>query len=532
MNKSARVLFFSLALPLLTQCLESEDSKYVSTFEFNDKKHAEQVVSNISVSCENLNHCQESSGGLLFVETQQAFYGNYYTGGVCSQTLIGPNRILTNRHCLPGNALSKGASCDNITVFFPATRNKHPEKIKCKSVVDLSAKYTASEAHHPDWAILELVSSSNRTPVPVDASGIPHDSETTAYPVYYQRSDIQSGTSSTLFTITGKIKKRTCTSKMNTALSQYYIHPENPIFISVCDGEIVHGNSGSGLYGKNGLLGAISMAVDNNAGVETFGKKVLLQNHVAGGSNAHCMSSFNQQPRESCEFNDKDNVRLVVGGMMSFLLAQDASDSEKQKYESMLNDEQKVQWEEHNVEFSTTIYNPEATGEFADILTGTVTESILSRERQFRLPKTPRCIHEDQKAAGDFTFFLPTYYSKYSDVEMQKSALYKSPLNAVRLAFTARYDATQNVFKARLLRVNQKSRMDFNTLMDKISDELWKCYPSQFSFDCNELKKAEAEQAELFESANSDLGARYFNEYFIDGNRAGANEINIPVCED
>ncbi len=528
-----RLLFLSLALPLLTQCLEAEKPKHVYRFDFDNEQQAKQVLSSLSVTCESPGSCPEASGGLFYLETTKYSYSTSYSGGTCSQTLIAPNKILTNRHCLPANALVKGAACSNVTAFFPPTLNKPAEKIVCKSVLDLSAAYTASDSIHPDWAVLELVSDSTRTPVATNTDGIPQDTVISAFPVYYSRTFIQSNGNSATFSITGKIRKISCTSKMNSAYSTYYVHAQNPLVSLVCDTEVIHGNSGTGILSADQrLMGAISMAVkDSTESVSFMGETRSLDNKYAGGTNAHCIKSLNQQPSEACAFDDRNEQQSTIGDWFTLIYAKQVQTPEQETYDKFLAESSQIQWEDFNIDFINSIYKAEKFEEVAKVMSFVVTESVVQHDLRLRFPKTPRCISMAMRASSPFVFYMPGFYSNYMDYDFLPSTLLVVPLKPSRLSFTARFDQRSNVFKARLQRLDADKRDEFLHLSAKIVDEMGSCLYAKYSFSCTAFFDAGHKLDVLLNPSATD-SSLYFNEDFIDGNTAGGNEVSIPVCED
>lgn len=527
-----RFLFFCLALPLLTKCIEAEKPKHVYRFDFDNEQQAQQVLSSLSVNCETPGSCPEASGGLFFIETTKSYYSTSYNGGTCSQTLIAPNKVLTNRHCLPANALSRGAACANVTVFFPATLNKPVEKIVCKSVLDLSASYTATDSMHPDWAVLELVSDSTRNPVSTNTDGIPKDTVVNAFPVYYSRTSIQNNGNSATFSITGKIRKISCTSKMNSAYSTYYVHAQNPLVSLVCDTEVIHGNSGTGILSADQrLMGAISMAVKKNESVGFMGESLSLDNKYAGGTNAHCITNLNQQASPACAFDDKNERQSTMGDWFAMIYAKQVQTPEQEKYESLLAEATQVQWEDFNINFINSIYQAEDLDDVAQVMSLSVTETVVQHDLRNRFPKTPRCISVALRTSGPFVFYMPGFYSNYIDYKMLPSTLIVAPLKPSRLSFSTRFDQGSNVFKARLQRLDAGKRDELLQLNEKIYDEMGDCLYAKYSFYCTAFFNAGQKLDQLLDPNSTD-SSLYFNEDFIDGNTAGGNEVSIPVCED
>lgn len=112
------ILKFSILaflLLVLTNCsLDDGYSDYGNYYTYQDQNSAQKAFDNIKIVCENKNDCPDSVGGMIYLETSYENYSTYIKLGSCSQTLIGSNRVVMNRHCLPSGSKYKGATCGNI----------------------------------------------------------------------------------------------------------------------------------------------------------------------------------------------------------------------------------------------------------------------------------------------------------------------------------------------------------------------------------------------------------------------------------
>lgn len=299
----------------------------------------------------------------------------------------------------------------------------------------------------------------------------------------------------------------------------------------ICDREVIPGNSGTGLRAQsNQVIGAISMAITQSHSVDAFGKTVFLEKKYAGGTNAHCIRHLNTSANETCHFDEKDNTRAYLGNLLPVIFSQSASANEQIKFNDILDEENSVQWEDHNKEFIGSILKGESFAQYANFLTPSVAEFVEAHDSQVRFPKTPRCLSATKKDQGVFSFVMPAFYARYSDIVLRKTGIFEAPLIAQKLIFTARYNRIENNFQAKLMRLEDSQRREYLNLRSRISDEFGSCFQSGYSFDCSRLKTEEDRQQDLFELPTQE-GSLHFNEEFIDGNSAGTNTVSIPVCD-
>jgi len=315
---------FSLALLFLVGCSGGDN---IDSLDFIESEEARIAFSESSVECESLGDCPDFSGGLFSYQetttvddwglTQQG-----YSIGVCSLQLIAPDKVLTNRHCLTSDTKFKGASCNGkIYIKFPKTNNFEAEAVHCDKVVDLSPSYIQDNPMQLDWAILKLKKSLERSFANQNTGGVEPDTSVKAYPVYYSSSDLyKDGANHTV--AYGKIKRTECQTSTSTSFGVYH-HKENPLFIANrCSEKIISGNSGSGLFNQNNdLIGVISFAVSEDFFEVKYSEDkspAYLRQTVAGGTNLHCIDSFNSNQGSNCHFTGESLEDLATLGFGVF----------------------------------------------------------------------------------------------------------------------------------------------------------------------------------------------------------------------
>jgi hypothetical protein len=87
----------------------------------------------------------------------------------CTGTLIGPDTILTNAHCVPLTISTPGSGCGGVIrfAFGPTPSGEDEVAVECDSVVSVSDITTNDVAHPMDYAILRMAAPITRTPLPM-----------------------------------------------------------------------------------------------------------------------------------------------------------------------------------------------------------------------------------------------------------------------------------------------------------------------------------------------------------------------------
>ncbi len=222
--------------------------------------------------------------------------------GVCSGTLIGSDKILTNAHCVPKDIRKKDDSCfDRLLFYFPQTKEYGQEKLACKKVLEISFTDSSLSSKQPDWAILQLEKSIQRTPVVLNFNGIAIDSDVISYKINYESNENR---------IKGIIKKTSCRANSNHLFSQNYSGPHSALFnVSQCSEDLAAGHSGSSYLNKNNEMIALhswgSYVLNSNdpVSIELRDTYPNLKQDYGGGTNVACIYPLNQKPPEDCYFN-------------------------------------------------------------------------------------------------------------------------------------------------------------------------------------------------------------------------------------
>jgi hypothetical protein len=291
-------LVLAVSCIYLAACSKSSKGDGIKIYNFDDQSTAQEVFKTSTIDCDAHN-CPEAAGGL----TTYTDSGYMYEVGVCTTTLISKDTAITNKHCIPDGLQYKGANCmGRMMVKFPATGNKPAESIECAHVKDFSAESTVGSADHPDWAVIQLKSSSTRTPIDVDINGIENRKDVHLFPVFYTLDK-----NASVIRVSGDMRLTTCKTNQRTEMGTHFFHKFSALFaISECNEKIIHGNSGSGLISQEGkLIGVGSYGPDEATAIDA---------HQFGGTNLACLKQFNSQPSVFCTYEEK-NAELFFEGL-------------------------------------------------------------------------------------------------------------------------------------------------------------------------------------------------------------------------
>ncbi|MES2527659.1 MAG: hypothetical protein V4598_11255 [Bdellovibrionota bacterium] len=109
----------------------------------------EELLKKQELLCEPGTYCPDYVAKIVVFDRGQVRY--------CTGTLVGKNKLLTSASCLPSYLRSTEADCSNDVYFFFGKGNRPPERMGCKSILQVSAlDGNLAEYWRDDVAILEL----------------------------------------------------------------------------------------------------------------------------------------------------------------------------------------------------------------------------------------------------------------------------------------------------------------------------------------------------------------------------------------
>lgn len=238
---------------------------------------------NYKVECDNPQDCPEWFAGLL------------HSQGVCSSSLIKPDVIVTNYHCLPDHLTQVGADCHRkIEFIFPKSSQHDELRVACDKVVHLSPPL-GKEIIRPDYAFLQLKEPVRRRPLTVSQRGFPDQAKVSIYKMDPQNPKNQA-----------IIRKIECLVVQNSIMNPYFTTDTAPMVL-LGDCPVVKGNSGSPIIMSDGEAHGVVSATMEIPLTEALKRKVgaNTQLNFAFGSNFSCLSStelgFGMQKVQDCE---------------------------------------------------------------------------------------------------------------------------------------------------------------------------------------------------------------------------------------
>jgi hypothetical protein len=185
---------------------------------------------------------------------------------MCTASLVGPDLLLTNGHCIPPELRSQGASCqESIWVHFLRDRKKRlqSEKIECLEVlysVDKEANFL-----QPDYALLRLTRATKRPVLKMSRGGLAHGERLRVYKM--DPVDSEDG-------LRGVLKLEECRVVHGSAAVKRSLH-ERSLVTQLADCEIIPGNSGSPLLTESGDVKGVVFARLKGEAIEQQIKKEL-----------------------------------------------------------------------------------------------------------------------------------------------------------------------------------------------------------------------------------------------------------------
>ncbi len=506
-----------------------------------------------NISCLDLENCPDFAGVLAFPIKEIKEGVLSHRTGVCSQTLIASDRILTNGHCLPEGFFKTDFSCEDIIVAFPKTKQSPYESVTCQSVLDW--KDDPNEKVTLDWAILQLSRPVKRKPVVVDISGVPDKTLLRAFPFYLESiENLEVGTNAIKSSVKGSIGKNSCHSYMDIFNSVYYNHPQSPLLNLFCDNDVIPGNSGTGLISREGKLSGIAGMNLDSGRIYFMGSIHELSNYrrLMAGMNAHCISPFNGNTSPACAFDAASIQMHSIGFFASNTYGLTPDEKLIDELEASFAKDKTIQWEDHNENFISRIYskNEAFNGEPLFPSSSVILDTVLPPSLKMRFLKTPFCIHSSRKAEEPFDLIIP-YLSPslavleindenngfWGDDSLSLAALkisakgrFETPLKLSFLRFEMKYDKDHDQFSGELHQIDDD---ELKTLVNQLINQkkmgFSTCLPSPFKIHCLELYVA-LQQIEDLKSSNVVVRDLFANEEFIrEGGRT--NQITLPVCQ-
>ncbi len=271
----------------------SEEYRY-----FDDEPAARTAFEDASIQCGD-GECPESTVGVFTLQLDA-----YSTKmGQCSGTLIAPDKVLTNEHCLPEDLSRAGASCKGqIRLAFAETPSHPQEVVDCERIEQVSVVLDKKDALRPDWAILKLERPvSRRFRSLSQEDGIQAEQPVKLYKINFDFTHPDP---------TGFVVETSCLANTPHYFSREHIGSLSAVFnISDCDTKLISGNSGSGVVNQQGELVGVFSFINpiedgsSSAMVQLRTRFPEMRQNTGGGTQVACIPFENKPVPSLCEFD-------------------------------------------------------------------------------------------------------------------------------------------------------------------------------------------------------------------------------------
>ena len=225
---------------------------------------------------------------------------NYYLG-TCSGTLYQNRYIITNSHCIPDEIKNAGSSCsDQLKVLFPYTNRFVSEEVRCSRIIQVYDQKNGG----PDIAVLEIEQNIYRDEVKISKNAFIDNSKVYAYTMNPSTTDKTVGT----------ITQKKCTLSIDNAFFMSTLASSHGAILNGHDCDVIHGNSGSGLFNEAGeYIGAVFAKVEMTALYEIFSKNKIYHTMIGPNGivqNIGCLNSITSNAGVGCSMKMKTSLEL------------------------------------------------------------------------------------------------------------------------------------------------------------------------------------------------------------------------------
>lgn len=274
------------------------------------RAEAQKILEDDTLKCEGL-ACPESVAAVYILYPATTKSNGLLNVNLCSATLIAANQVLTNRHCFTDVNIKEGEGLKDknieIHVKFPTVSTKGFTTALGQRLIKMSAPYTTNFG--PDWAVIELDQVVDRQPVTLSKILTDPESDVESqvstgqsplqlkmYPVYF---DLNKTFGPAV------IRPVECSLGRNQNNNIFSFRGDNALFnIKKCTRELVHGNSGTGVFTKD-LGELLGVFADGDDGAAKTGMATM----------ASCVSVLQPLQKRSCFFSEDKNYVQVAKTM-------------------------------------------------------------------------------------------------------------------------------------------------------------------------------------------------------------------------
>jgi hypothetical protein len=381
------------------------------------------------IRCADLNECPSWVVGLA--TTQQTSQV-----GVCSGSLVAPDIVVTNLHCLPGSLTMRDQSCaDQISFQFPKTNSAPALNVGCDRVLALSPPLEG-DFLRSDYAFLKLATPvRGRSFVSVSNEGIGDLTRISIFKI-----DPTPLGPKPEAGMEGVVTKVECKAIQNSIMNPYYQIKTSPlVMLSPCP--IIKGNSGSGLIAEDGTLRGIVSSYGELLVPEKLKRKLKDQVEKfqsASGTNMSCIP----WPLGDPGFSMLESCRVQTDEKTRQKLVDSLLKTEIQKSLDEINDKVNKQFKSFELAGSQLFFWQVLKGELTqtEIETGIMAKAKL---RPLCLLPAVTLISDYEKKLKNRTVLMPVKVSEFMvrerfDTYLRYQALVEESLQSFKVKLNPR----------------------------------------------------------------------------------------------
>lgn len=251
---------------------------------------AQRMAKYVMLDCVN-GDC-DPSVGLLSVTL---LYEGAWNVGQCTASLIGPDMLVTNGHCIPQDLEANGSSCANRMWINFADETGHPEfdkQVGCKQVL---FRRKDGGLNGADYAYIQLERAVNRPVLRQSQAGFENNKRYHLHkinPIHPPEGQLDSMPDG----MRGQMQKVDCLSLYDSAIFSQRLDARSQTSFFV-DCQVLSGNSGSPLLDDQGSVRGVISAFEKKdllrQSLDKYGSTVPSLDEIADlnvGSNFACLT--------------------------------------------------------------------------------------------------------------------------------------------------------------------------------------------------------------------------------------------------